>query len=114
MAMPPVSLGLGFASTAQGTAGGGNVFNAAPLFGNYLGSGGNSNGSDGASALATTSASGQGGLGPTTATSPTPAGTTASTASAFNLNSYLPWLILGAGVVALAFVVVELFKLFKK
>ena len=67
MAAPPVS--LGFASTAQGTAGGGNVFNAAPLFGNYLGSGGSSSGADGASATAGTSGLGSAAV-PTTADTP--------------------------------------------
>ena len=81
---------LGVSTTAQGAAGGGNVFNAAPLFGNQAGyTGGGSTGNDGAQPVAVTSAMGPGGS----------AGGAAGTAPASGgLGPYLNYLLIAAGI----------------
>jgi hypothetical protein len=81
---------LGVDTTAQGAAGGGNIFNGAPLFGNQTGyTGGSSTGDNGATPTSTQSAFGS-------------AGTTtgATSGSGFKLANYLPWILAAAGVLA--------------
>jgi hypothetical protein len=94
--MMPIS--LGYSASNAAAAGGGNVFNGAPLFGNYSGSGGSSEGNDGASATA--AASGQ---GPAAA-----AATPLQGGSNFDLSQYTPYILLAGG----AFLVVVIVKKF--
>lgn len=104
------SIGLGVGTTAQGTAGGGNVFNQAPLFGNSEISGSGSSGPDGASALATTSASGQGGSGGGAASLPQlPGSASPASAPAVNLTAYLPYFLVGGVIVLGVWLVTRLF-----
>jgi len=101
------SLDLGFSTSASASVGGGNVLNAAPLFGDYFGQGGSSNGNNPADASASASAGKGAGATAANPVAPLPAAT-------LNLSTYLPYLLLGAVVIAGVFVVVEIFNLFKK
>ena len=98
---------LGVSTTAQGAAGGGNVFNAAPLFGNQAGyTGGSSTGNDGAQPVAVTSAMGPGGSAGST--SPASAATTGG------LGQYLNYILIAAGILGAILLVKSAFFAKKK
>ena len=86
---------VGYSASNASSVGGGNVFNAAPLFGNYSGTGGSSTGDNGASASA--AASGKGGA----------AAELAPLATSSALKTYLPYILLASG----AFLVLLVVKL---
>ena len=84
---------LGVSTTAQGAVGGGNIFNAAPLFGSQTDyTGGSNSGSANASPTSTQAAMGSAGGSAGASNAASPVG--------INLAQYLPWLIGGAVVLA--------------
>jgi hypothetical protein len=93
-----LDIGVGGLS-ASGAAGGGNVFNAAPLFGNYSGTGGSSEGNDAASASSDAAAKSPGSAVGTDAV---------ASAATSGLDQDLPYILLAGG----AFLVVVIVKKF--
>jgi hypothetical protein len=101
-------LGLGFSGSNAGATGGGNVFNAAPLFGSIFGQSGSSTGDNAAGATATSAASGKG-------TAPTQGGSTvfptgSGGGASFNLAAWLPWILTGVALIAAGVIAWKLFK----
>lgn len=87
---------LGVSTTAQGAVGGGNIFNAAPLFGSQSDyTGGSNSGSANASPTSTQAAMGSAG-------GATGAGT-GTAGVGFNLAQYLPYLLAALGILAAVF-----------
>lgn len=111
--MAAVDVGVGISGpSAASAAGGGNVFNAAPLWGSVYGQTASSNGDNGASAAATSAASGKGAVPLSNVGTALP--TSGGTGAAASISSYLPFLLIGAAGLVLVFGAIEIFKIFKK
>ena len=87
---------LGISTNAQGAVGGGNIFNAAPLFGSQSDyTGGSNSGSANASPTSTQAAMGSAGGAAGAQNAATPVG--------WNLAQYLPYLLAGLGILAVVY-----------
>lgn len=106
MPMQPFDLGLGFSSSNTGAAGGGNVFNAAPLFGSLFGQSGSTSGDNAAGATSAAQASGKGSGQSGSGGVILPG----SSGVKFNLSAWLPWIIAGAALIVAAALAWKLFK----
>ena len=108
--MAAVDVGVGISGpSAASAAGGGNVFNAAPLFGSLFGQYGSSSGDNGASAAATSAASGKGAVPLSNVGTALPTSTNSG-----QLAAYLPFILIGGAALVLVFGLVEIFKVTRK
>lgn len=103
-----IGVGISGPASASG-AGGGNVFNAAPLFGSLFGQYGSSSGDNGAATSATSAASGKGAVPISGGNASLPASTGSG-----QLQAYLPFILIGGAALILIFGLVEIFKVTRK